>query len=228
MITRVDRHNVDSTRSTPNGSTVCPAARDYLSARADDEAAVDDTFETHVASCPACSTFAEQIARLNRKVRLRAVRPDPAFVEQVMAGSAPARLGRGGWLRPALAWCGVVVGVQSMRPLLLGEIDGAPAHVARHVGAAGLALAIGFVFAAIRPQRAAGLLPYVGALFGATVLGAVVDTISGDRSAIAELTHVAEMVGIALLWLVAGAPGWSRLIELARSVRHPGAPHATS
>ena len=59
-------------------------------------------------------------------------------------------------MRPALAWCGVVIGAQSMRPLLLGEADGAPTHVARHVGAAGLALAIGFVFAALRPRRAAG------------------------------------------------------------------------
>ena len=227
-VTRADRHIVESTPELPSIEPACRAAREYLSARADDQTVGDEPHAAHVTGCERCAAFGEQVALLNRTLRLRAVQSDPDFVARVMRHSAPARLGRGSWMRPALAWCGVVIGIQSLRPLLLGEAEGAPAHVARHVGAAGLALAIGFVFAAVRPGRASGLLPYVGALFGATVLGAVVDTLSGDRSAVAELTHVAEMVGIAILWLVAGAPGWSRLVELVRSVRHPGAPNATN
>lgn len=125
-------------------------------------------------------------------------------------------------MRPALAWVGVVVAIQSVQPLLFGALDGAPTHVARHVGASALALAIGFGYAAWRPTRAFGLVPLVAALFAATVVASVLDTISGTRSALAESVHIAELIGMVLLWSVAGAPGWERTRDIVRSVRRAG------
>jgi predicted anti-sigma-YlaC factor YlaD len=123
-------------------------------------------------------------------------------------------------LRPALAWCGIVIAVQAVPPLVFADLDGVPTHIARHVGASALALAVGFLYTAWRPNRAAGLLPFVAALFATTFAGAVLDSVSGARSPLAETTHLAELVGLVLLWMVAGSPGWERV----RQTRHRSHP----
>ena len=199
----------------------CESFRELISAAADDElpAAEMVLLDAHLAGCVACTGFAEQVARLARMARLRTVLPEPDLVERVMARARVARLGRGGWTRPALAWCGALVAVQSGRPLLWGELSGTPTHVARHVGASALALAIGFVYAAWRPHRASGLLPLVGGLFVTTLLGAVLDILSGGRRPASEAVHLAELAGIVILWLVAGSPGVDRLTRPIRRHR---------
>ena len=209
MIT-VDRHDPDRLATD---RVNCAQARDLVSAAADDEiGAVDQRrLDVHLDACAECADYADGVARLTRAVRVRQLAAPSGFVEQVMARSSATRLGRGAWIRPALAWCGLLVAVQAIKPLVLADLDGAPTHVARHVGASALALAIGFLYVAWRPERAAGLLPFVGALLATTVIGTVLDTASGERSAVAEATHVAEFTGLVLLWLVAGSPGWERV-----------------
>jgi len=112
-----------------------------------------------------------------------------------------------------LAWCALVIFVQSVGPLVFGSADGASEHLARHLGASGLALAVGLAYAAWRPHRAYGLLPFVGALFAATVVAMVADMLAGHRTAFAEATHVAELIGIVVLWIVAGSPGWTGVVS---------------
>ena len=85
-------------------------------------------------------------------------------------------------MRPALAWVAVVMFVQSVPALVLGDASGANAHMARHLGAFGAALAIGFAYAAWRPHRAFGLLPFTGALVATTVVSAVTDSANGART----------------------------------------------
>lgn len=220
---RVDRHIVEP--------STCADYRELASAAVDDELTADEErrLTAHLDGCAACTEHVERLAVLTRAVRLRPVTVGVDLTERVLVRSRPPRLGRGGWLRPALAWVAIVIAVQSVGPLVLGEVDGVPTHVARHVGASGLALAIGLAYAAWRPTRAFGLLPFVLALFGATVLATVLDTVNGARSAMAEAVHVAELVGMALLWFVAGSPGWDRLRNAWRSIRGDrGVPHPTS
>lgn len=183
--------------------------------------------ETHVDGCDACAAYRIDVVSLARPMRVRAASSDPGFVDAVMRRTRPARLGRGGWLRPALAWCGLVLAGQSIVPLVLGDLDGTPTHVARHVGASTLALAIGLLFVAWRPHRAAGLLPFVGALFGSMFAGAMFDVIGGDRSPVSELAHVAELAGMVLLWMIAGSPGWHR-VERVFSLGRRGVAAPTS
>lgn len=209
----------------------CSAARELASAATDDELAPEEErrLAVHLDGCAACATYVDELAVLTRSVRLRPVVVRGDLTEAILARSRPPRLGRGGWMRPALAWIGVVVAAQSVSPLVLGDIDGTPTHVARHVGASALALAIGLLYAAWRPARAFGLLPLVVALFAATVAAAVLDTLAGDRTAVAESVHAAELIGMVLLWFVAGSPGWERVRDVARSLRPGGGvPHATS
>lgn len=204
-----ERHD-ESDGDTP---VSCESARALISADADDALAghEHDVLDRHVAGCVDCAAYRQQITALTRATRVRSASFDPGFVDAVMARSERTRLGRGGWMRPALAWCGVLLIWQSISPLVLGELDGTPTHVARHVGASTAALAAGLLYASWRPRRAAGLLPFVGALFAAMFAGAVFDVLGGNRSPAAELVHVVELSGMLLLWMIAGSPGWDRV-----------------
>ena len=93
--------------------------------------------------------------------------------------------------------------------------------MARHLGAFGAALAIGFAYAAWRPHRAFGLLPFTGALVATTLVSAITDTANGGVRPLAESAHIAELVGLVLLWMIAGAPGWPVRIRSIRSWRSP-------
>jgi predicted anti-sigma-YlaC factor YlaD len=222
----VDRHSMTSPTDHDHApGRSCTDFRELISASADDElSAVDQArLDGHLVGCAECDAFVEQVARLTRLSRMRSVLPEADLVERVMARATPPRLGRGAWVRPALAWCGVVVAVQSMRPLLFGELAGTPTHVARHVGASALALAVGFLYAARRPHKAYGLLPLVGGLLITTLFGALLDVLDGARRPAAEAVHLAELVGIVLLWLVAGSPGLDRLTMQFRRRRPPPA-----
>lgn len=204
----------------------CATAREHISADADRqlERPEVERLEAHLDGCDDCAHFADRVTTLTRSVRLRTASIDVAFVDQVMARSQPARLGRGGWMRPALAWVGLVIAAQSVAPLVFGEIDGTPTHVARHVGASTLALAIGLLYVAWRPHRAFGLLPFAAALFATMVAGAVFDTIGGNQAAMSELVHLGELVGLVLVWMIAGSPGWDRVERIGhrgRSLARP-------
>lgn len=205
----------------------CTDARTLISAAADDELSGDEAaiLDAHLERCADCRAHADRVAALTRRVRLRPITTDPELVAVVM--SRAGRLGRGAWLRPALAWCALLVAAESVRPLLLGELAGTPTHVARHVGASGVALAVAFASVAWRPHRAAGLLPFVAALLMATLAATLLDTASGSRRPGAEYVHLAEVVGMVLLWLVAGSPGWDRVRRWLPLVRHRGATPST-
>lgn len=188
----------------------CDQARETTSAASDGEATAAERRELdeHLRGCASCREFADRTQLVDRLVRVRPAEPVPDLVGRVMARSGPVRLGRGGWMRPALAWVAVVLVAQNLSALVLGETSGADTHLARHLGAFGVALAIGFGYVAWRPHRASGLLPLVAALVATMLASTAFDLIDGDRSALAESVHLAELAGLALLWMIAGSPGW--------------------
>lgn len=189
----------------------CDDAHVLLSVAADDEATRHEqhTLDQHLDGCADCTSLAERLAVVDRRVRLRPAEPVPDLVMAVTSRVRPAVLGRGGWMRPGLAWVAVVLFAQNIVPLVFGETDGAETHLARHLGAFGVALAIGFAYVAWRPHRAFGMLPFVGALVVTMLASTGFDLADGGRSAVAEATHLAELAGLALLWMIAGSPGWN-------------------
>lgn len=197
----------------------CHQIRELISAAADGEATGEErsVLDRHLADCAACEEFSADLTRLDRQVRIRPAEAVPDLVASVTARARPARLGRGGWMRPALAWVAIVLFVQSVPPLLFGNVGDIDAHYARHLGAFGTALAIGFAYAAWKPHRAFGLLPFTAALVATTVVSLVADIVSGTRTPMAELLHLSEIIGLALLWMIAGSP-WIRVPRPFRRV----------
>ncbi|RLE23148.1 MAG: hypothetical protein DRJ50_06615, partial [Actinobacteria bacterium] len=88
----------------------CESARELLSAVADDEATNDESASVarHVGECAACSSYSQDLTALARQYQIRPAEPVPDLVAAVTARARPAKLGRGGWMRPALAWVAMV------------------------------------------------------------------------------------------------------------------------
>ena len=191
----------------------CESARELLSAVADDEATNEESTSValHVGECAACSSYAQDLNALARQYNIRPAEPVPDLVAAVTARARPAKLGRGGWMRPALAWVALVMLVQNIPALILGSSAGTDAHMARHLGAFGVALAIGFAFSAWKPHRAFGLLPFTAALVATSLVSLGADVLGSGRSPLAESVHLTELIGLALLWMISGSPGWHGL-----------------
>lgn len=201
---------------------MCPDAGELLSAREDGETtrAENDAIDQHLVGCVECTVVAVQLSDLSRQLRFRAADPIPNLVGVITERTRPAVLGRGGWLRPAMAWVAVVLFAQNVVALVGGRLGGADDHLARHVGAFGVALAIGFAYVAWKPHRSHGLLPFAAALIVTISISAMADIIDGGRTVLAESAHITEIVGLALLWMIAGSPGWTRWTHWVGRHRH--------
>ncbi len=99
--------------------------------------------------------------------------------------------------------------------LVLGDDAGLPTHVARHLGSFSLALGVGLLVVAWRPDRAAGVLPVIGVVVVCLFASSIVDIVSGRAAPGAEVSHAPELVGLVAVWLLARSqtpvhPRWSR------------------
>lgn len=182
----------------------CRIARETLSADMDGEVTSDEgvALRIHLSNCRPCQGYEVELRQLHRSVRVRKAEPVPNMVPSVMAKARPPRLGRGEWIRYSLglvAASNLLLGLPDF--LLRPVVDG---HDNRHLGAFTVAVSIGLLFAAMRPERAYGLLPFAAALGFTMLVGAAVDTVQGGQSLLAESTHILDLIGLGLLWLLAG------------------------
>ena len=67
------------------------------------------------------------------------------------------------FLRITLAVIALIQLGMAIPALILGDDAGLPTHVARHLGSFSLALGVGLLVVAFRPDRASGVLPVVAA-----------------------------------------------------------------
>jgi predicted anti-sigma-YlaC factor YlaD len=209
----------------------CDTAQEILSAQMDGEASARerDQLDHHLIGCPDCRQLSAVFFRLDRRVRLRPAEPVPDLRPAIFARTRPAVLGRNGWMRPALAWVALVLVVQNATALVAGQLSGAEVHLARHLGAFGVALGVGLLFVAWRPHRAYGLLPFAGALIATMMLSAAFDIVENGRSAVSEISHLAELAGLWLVWMIAGSPGrprWGSLRSIVAQRLRPAAENA--
>jgi predicted anti-sigma-YlaC factor YlaD len=187
----------------------CSEAREVLSAGIDGEATpvADDVKRAarlHVRSCAACARFVEH-ARVLQSITHRAHEDAPDLTAQILETARAERHRPDGWtsaLRLGLVAVAIAQLALALPGLIYGTDEGAPIHIAHEVGAWDLALAVGFVFAAWRPLRAMGLLPFAAALSAGLIITAVIDIAHGRAVALTETTHLLELVGTALLYLL--------------------------
>jgi len=193
----------------------CHDCRIAISARLDgeDPGRPAAAIEAHLRDCVACERFAGDAEALHRSIRLAPADPisdlTPAILHAIGCEVATARDGdrqereRTLGLRICLALVGFVQLAVAIPALVLGDDSDLPVHTARHIGSFTAALAVGFLFVAWRPERAAGLLPVATALVALVVGTTVVDIVTGHTAAFSESGHVTEVVGLVVTWLLA-------------------------
>jgi predicted anti-sigma-YlaC factor YlaD len=201
-----------------------------ISALLDDEDPGVDPRELnrHLLTCPDCRGWRTAAHEVTRNARLEPARavtvPSDELVGVVLAHSRPPRRpGSVTWARVGLV---AVAAAQAWitEPLLLaGHDHAAPAHVAHEMGAFAMALAVGFVVAAWKPDRAHGMRTLVGAVAVLLVVTAVLDLLHARTDFGDEAPHLLAVVGWLLLVYVAAAtpsttvdPSWS-LVPVVRA-----------
>ena len=112
--------------------------------------------------------------------------------------------------RSSPQWERIVLGVLSFQILVLsfpamtlGNSGDSSPHNARHIGAFGVAYAVGLAVVVRRPARARTLLAVGQVLAIALVVSAIIDTIDGTTGFRAELVHVPELLSVVVLWRLA-------------------------
>jgi hypothetical protein len=180
----------------------CDDAREAISAGLDGEVpSVEPAqVEGHLGRCSACRSWRESAHAHTRLVRLRAAeprwRPSAGLLGAVTLGAFHRRrrrsilVTRAGLL--ALAGAQVAIVVPTW---LFGGHD-----AARDVGAFDLAMAAGFLVAAVRPDRSRGMVAIVGTAAALLLATAVVETATGRTGALSEAPHLVAVLGWALLY----------------------------
>lgn len=195
----------------------CADCRTSISAHLDgeDAAFAEPEVDAHLSGCASCRDYRAGAAGLHRKVRLAPADPVPNLTASTLAAIDvhATRNDRGLGLRVCLGLVAVLQIVIAAPGLVVGEDAGLPVHAARHVGAFSVALAIGFLVVAFRPRHTRGLLPVAAALVVCLVGTSLLDVAAGDVGALSETVHITEIVGLAILWLIA------RPIPEVRAVR---------
>jgi predicted anti-sigma-YlaC factor YlaD len=202
---------------------MCETAREAISALLDDEdPGVDrSALEEHLQSCSGCGEWRAGAHEVTRNARLEPARASAVSSDElvglVLAQSRPPRrpgsvtLVRLGLILVAVAQAWVTLPI-----LIKGHDHTAPEHIAHEVGAFAMALAIGFVFAAWKPDRAKGMQALVGAVAVLLMITAFVDLLHGRTDIGDEAPHLFAVAGWLLLVYLAAAspsttvdPSWS-------------------
>jgi predicted anti-sigma-YlaC factor YlaD len=193
----------------------CTQIRIALSALIDgeDPGLPADQASAHLAGCPACQAWHAQAEGVTRAVRVRSVQV-PDLTEQVLAAVAadrPAPDGRRQVLRLALAVSAVAQLLLGLPVLFAGA--GEAVHVSREMASFDVAIAVGYLFAAWRPVRAAALVPVAVALSVCLLVTSTLDVANNGAVLAHEIGHLLAVFQAGLLWALGRTGGASRSVR---------------
>jgi predicted anti-sigma-YlaC factor YlaD len=186
---------------------MCEHVRVALSARLDGEDPRVPTAEidAHTASCAGCQAWLTRAEQLDGLVSATP-QPAPDLTAGVLAAVAADRsrradepAGRRQVLRVAVGMLAVAQLV-SATPIMFGAESALGAHANREMACFDVALAVGFGLAALRPERARGLVPVALVLALCLAVTSAVDVVGGRAAAVHEISHLAAVVQAAALW----------------------------
>jgi predicted anti-sigma-YlaC factor YlaD len=196
-----------------------------LSARLDGEDSFlpAATAEAHVDGCVTCGAWLAGARRVDLAMRstdrsapdlsvrvLTAVAADRARLaaeKLAAAGAARGPRPNPAHVRNGLRWAvGLVAVVQliSAVPILVGVLIGDEhgLHASREMASFDVAMAVGFLLAALRPAQARAFVPVAFILAACLAMTSTIDLINSRTLLIHELSHLVAIVQGVLLWLL--------------------------
>lgn len=215
-------HGNHTGRRTDLTGMGCASCREILSADMDGQAesAALPAARAHLAGCPACTTWYERAATVNRLVRTAASDPAPGMTERQLASvldqlPRPRSPHRGRWhlsARWALATVGVAQLALSLLTLLQPShatghthpsmLGAEPAHMSHESSAWNFALGIAFLAGARWVRHLAGVLPVLGSFVLVLALVSGVDLVGGSVDAPRVFAHALVLAGLGLIVLI--------------------------
>lgn len=190
----------------------CADCREAVSAALDgeDHPVERTSIDTHIGRCASCREFVDRAALITRFARTGVARPGPDLVDAVLAAAPPVgRPRRTDVLRALLAMVGVgqlalaVNGVLAARTGDGHHADGlggaSLAHFAHESSAWNLALATGFLYAAWRTARSAGLVPVLASFVGVLGVLSLLDLAAGRVDPERLVSHGLVVAGLVLM-----------------------------
>lgn len=187
----------------------CTNARAALSARLDGEPVPEaEPLRLHLAGCADCRSWHQRAEALSRTAET-AFASVPDLTVGVLeaasaAGSAAAARSRA--RARVLRWA---VGVAAVAQLVLaipallaatGLSDFSAVHASREMASFDIAVAVGFLLAAIRPERARAFVPVACVLAICLAATSGIDMASGATALADETGHIVAAVQAVLLW----------------------------
>jgi predicted anti-sigma-YlaC factor YlaD len=187
----------------------------------------DQSVDRHLAECAGCRAWLPEAERVTRAVRVRAVEvPDlTAQIMNVAATVLPRRsartevevieYGRRQVLRWAVA-LGAAAQLLIALPVLLGGLGVVDdPHASREMASLDIALAVGFAFAAYRPQLARAYVPVALVLAVCLCVTSAIDIVNSTAAVVHEVGHLAAVVQAGLLWALGRTAGGAGLAHPA-------------
>ncbi|MFC0508365.1 zf-HC2 domain-containing protein [Micromonospora costi] len=197
----------------------CDDVRAALSARLDgeDPQAAPAELDAHLGGCSGCRVWLARAEEVTRLVRVQAVEV-PDLTASVLAAVAadPLAAGRAREvalrarrqvLRVAVAVAAVAQLATALPILLAGLGVSVDPHTSREMASFDVALAVGFVLAAWRPERARAFLPVALVLAACLAGTSAVDIANSTTALVHEIGHLAAVVQAGLLWALVRVGG---------------------
>ncbi len=158
----------------------------------------------HLAACTKCRLWSADVTSLHRGLRVQEAPTEPDRTEAILAAlptRGPVHDERVRLLRLVTAVIAMVQLVASI-PLLFGTDHEMHGHLARHVGAFSVALAVGLLIVAWRPERARGTLPILAVMVVGLVWSCLGDLLAGHPLPGSAIAHAADVAGLATVWFL--------------------------
>lgn len=190
----------------------CVNVRATLSAMLDGESVDAAGVAEHVRGCPACAQWRHQAEAVSTGLRAR-YEETPDLVEPVLAAVAEenrlgvaqqsaVRAGRRRLLRWAVGIAAVVQLALAIPALLtaagVSTVDAV--HTSREMASFDIAVAVGFLLAAIRPERARAFVPVAVVLSICLGMTSLMDISTGLTGLADEAGHMVALLQAGLLW----------------------------
>ena len=191
---------------------LCSDVRISMSATLDGEAPSlpPDVVDHHLRECGECRRWSEAVARLHRSLRVAPAEIEPDHTDAILAAlprRRPLVDDRVQTLR-ILTVAVALIQLVAALPLLFPSdtmpgMPGMDGHLERHLGVSALAMAVGLLVVAWRPERARAMLPVLAVLVVGLAWACLGDIWAGRPVPGNLVAHGADVAGLVVVWILA-------------------------